>query len=497
MSSTTMKRQHRSLALLIAFVTLNVAPIARADIVTDWNATIRAVMQQDGTHPVHSANPGWSTRSIAMMNGAIYDTFQAIDRTHRPFMADMNAASGTSLDAAVNQAAFDVLMHCYGGEGSMLQSAYDARMAAIPDSPEKTAGIALGQSIAHYYKVNRAGDRSDESFPYTPGTNPGEWRPRPGQDAWGPGWGTVSPFVMPSSEMFVDQLPALPALNSAEYTAAYNQVKDLGALNSPSRTAEQTEIGIFWAYDRPSMGPPPVLFVSNLEQIAAAVGTSPSDNARLFAMASMAQADAAIAAWDAKFRYNFWRPIAGVHEGDTDGNPDTIGDPTWQPLGAPGNDPNGTADDFTPPFPAWTSGHATMGAAWFKAVELFFGTNDFATADALYGIDPVTGTYTLTSQEEGGGGARIYHTFAHEGDLILGMEDSPDGENAASRIYLGVHWIMDQRDGVTLGHNIANYVSANHFAAVPEPSTSVLVATAMGAAVVMCLRRRRKRRLNG
>jgi hypothetical protein len=487
-----MSIRHTASSLLAALALFAAETAGRADIVTDWNATVRAVMQQDGTHPVHSANPGWSTRSIAMMNGAIYDTFQAVNRTHQPFMADMQAPSGASLEAAVHQAAFDALSHCYPGETSMLQSAFDARMAAIPDGPGKTAGIALGQSIAHTYKVNRTGDHADESFPYTPNDGPGMWRPLPGQVAWGPGWGTVHTFGIPNSAMFVDNLPALPALDSAEYTAAYHEVKDLGALNSPSRTAEQTEIGLFWAYDRPTMGPPAILFVNSLEQIADAVGTTPEANARMFAMASIAQADASIAAWDAKFRSNFWRPVAGIQQGDTDGNPDTVADPNWQPLGAPGADPQSTSDDFTPPFPAWTSGHATMGAAWFKAVELFFGTNDFATADAMYGFDPVTGTYTLTSQEAGSGGARVFHSFTHEGEFVLGSEDSPDGENAASRIYLGVHWIMDQRDGMTLGHDIAQYVSANHFAAVPEPSTFVLAATALSAAAMIALLRRRK-----
>ncbi len=486
-------KQHLIVATLVALVcSFGFEQSARADIVTDWNSTIRNMMQQDGTHPIHSANPGWSTRSIAMMNGAIYDTFQATNRTHTPFMADMHAAAGTSLDAAVNQAAFDILSHCYPGELSMLQSDFNARMAAIPDGPGKAAGIALGQSIAHTYKVDRTGDHADETFPYTPGTGPGMWRAQPEQSAWGPGWGTVKTFGIPNSTMFTDALPALPALTSAEYTAAYNQVKELGELNSTTRTAEQTAIGLFWAYDRPTMGPPPVLFVKSLEEIAAAVGTSPEDNARLFAMASIAQADAAITAWNAKFKYNFWRPIAGIQEGDTDGNPDTIADPSWQPLGAPGNDPNSTTEDFTPPFPAWTSGHATMGGAVFKSIELFFGTNDFATADAMFGDDPVTATYALTSAEAGSGGTRIFDAFSHDGQLVLGLETTPDGENAASRIYLGVHWMMDQQDGMDLGHSLAQYVQANSFQAVPEPGTLGLVGAAFAGVAVLVWRRHRK-----
>lgn len=487
-----MKRFFVSTAVLAALGILVAHSTANADIVTDWNATVRGMMQHDGTHVVNNVNPGWSTRSFAMMNGAIYDTFQAMHRTHTPFMADTQAPAGTSLDAAVHQAAYDVLSHCYPGEMAILNADFNARMALIPDGPAKTAGIALGQSIAHVYKTDRTGDGSADMVPYTPGTNPGEWRPRPGQTAWGPGWGAVDPFAIPATAPFIDALPAIPAMTSPEYTAMFNEVKDYGALNSPSRTAGQTAIGLFWAYDRATMGPPPVLFVSNLEEIATAVGTSPEENARLFATVSVSLADAAISAWDAKFRYNLWRPIAGIQEADTDGNPDTIADPNWQPLGAPGDDPNGTTDDFTPPFPAWTSGHATMGSALYKSLELFFGTNDFATADALFGSDPVTATYALTSQEAGSGSTRTFDSFTQVGPIQIGAEDSPEGENATSRVYLGVHWMMDQRDGVTLGRDIAGYVSANNFAAVPEPSTLGLAATALAIVAAIASRRRRQ-----
>jgi hypothetical protein len=253
-------------------------------------------------------------------------------------------------------------------------------------------------------------------------------------------------------------------------------VKDYGALNSAVRTQEQTEIGLFWAYDRPSMGPPPVLFLRHLEEIAAQAGNTPEQNARLFAMASVAMADAAISAWDAKFEYNFWRPVAAIHEGNTDGNANTIADPAWRPLGAPGDDPNSFTDDFTPPFPAWTSGHATMGGALFKSLELFYGTNSFDVIDGILGNDP---DYVLTSEEPGSGGPRTFTTFTQTAPLGIGAEDSPEGENGTSRIYLGLHWIFDQRDGITLGNNIAQYIAANYFQAIPEPSGAALFILAM------------------
>ncbi len=140
-----------------------------------------------------------------------------------------------------------------------------------------------------------------------------------------------------------DSLIGIPGFNDPEYVAAFNQVKDYGARNSTVRSADQTAIGLFWAYDRPNLpgkpgvGPPPVLFVENMIDIAEQAGNSPADNARMFAMASVAQADAAIAAWDAKYEYDYWRPITAIRadEAMDDDNPATVEDPNWVYLGAP------------------------------------------------------------------------------------------------------------------------------------------------------------------
>lgn len=480
-------------AVLALFVCFAATRAATADVVTDWSSTIRAVIREDGTHPVHKANPGWSTRSMAMANTAIYDVFQSFNRTHNPFLVDTQAPAGASLEAAVHQAAYEVLSSTYPGESTLLTNAYNTRMAAIADGPAKTAGMSLGTMIGQSCITNRVADNSDNSVPYTPGTDPGEWRPdpfNPGQSAWGPGWGTVKTFSIPNTADFVNALPAIPAMTSQAYTDAYNMVKDYGDINSVVRSDEQAEIGLFWAYDHPSIGPPPVLYLRNLEEIAAQAGNTPEQNARLFAMASVAMADAATAAWDAKFKYNFWRPVGAIQEGDTDGNPDTEQDAEWRPLGAPGPEHDSIDDDFTPPFPAWTSGHATMGGAVFKTLELFYGTNKFDEIDGILGNDLL---YELTSEEAGSGSVRDYSTFTQEGLLDVGTENSPEGENGMSRIYLGIHWIFDQRDGITLGNDIAGYVAANQFQVVPEPSTLALSAFAAGALVPFAWRRRRKR----
>jgi hypothetical protein len=502
---------NRILMLLLGLAFVGAAAFARADIVTDWNATFRSAAQRDGADVINYANPGWSTRAIAITNGAIYDIFQSFNPTYKPFMVNTQAPSGASMDAAINQAAYETLVMSYPNEHTMITADYRKRMDLIPNSAAKTLGMQFGHSVASAYLVNREDDHASDSTPYTPGTLPGQWRPdpyHPTQKAWGPGWGTVTPFAIGSTAQFVNALTPPPALNSPEYTAAYNQVKSYGALNSTTRTAEQTEESLFWAYDRGTMGPPPVMFDRNLEDIGTQVGNSPAQNARMFAMASVAMADASTAAWDAKFAKNYWRPVTAIHEagndgsGFDDGNPNTVGDVNWRPLGAPGPDPNSTADDFTPPFPSWTSGHATMGSAMYQSLELFFGTNNFTVAAANNGVTSANGKFTLHSDEFDANGVagmtRQFSTFIQTGnpqDMDLGMENSPEGENFASRVYLGVHWIFDQRDGMELGRNIADYIFANDFKSlapaqnIPEPATITLM---LVAASLAGLRKRRR-----
>jgi hypothetical protein len=489
------------------------AAVRADDVVTDWNKTIRTIIQHEGLGMNHKANPGWSTRSMAMLNGAIYDVFQAVDRTHVPFLVPAQADPNTSLEAAVHQAAYEILLHSYQDpnnnvdEQALVQADYDDRMALITDPLAKSNGMALGSFIAQKYILNRSTDGADVSNPFPSIPGPGQWRPRPGQVAWGPDWGSVQSFAVPnlgpvdSIQQYIDELPPPPQPGQPGYREAFDQVKEYGDVNRyttlDATETEQMDVGLFWGYDRPSMGPPPVLFLRNLDEIAAATGNTPQQNARMFAIASVAMADAAIAAWDAKYEYNFWRPIAAIQEAGNDGSafddgdPNTVGDVHWEPLGAPGGDPNSATDDFTPPFPAWTSGHATMGSAVFKALELFYETNDFDEIDGMDDGD----MFTLTSQEFGADGlagmSRQYKTFTMTQPLDVGIEawdDSPEGENAISRIYLGIHWIFDQVDGTTLGNRIAGFVAGNYFQAIPEPSAMLLAL--MGMASVAARRRR-------
>jgi hypothetical protein len=488
---------NRNLILMSVNIVALVGPSAHADVVTLWNQTLNdAIIATPSKH-----NPGNPTRAMGMMNAAIYDVFQSIDRTHAPFKV-RTSSPGADIDAAVAQAAYLVISDTYGEQQSMLDGLLTSRLSGIPDSPAKTAGIALGNYIGQHYVDAHANDGHDLPDAYTPTDGPRHWGPdpmiTPDQKGWGSDWGYVTPWTMPSSDHF-DGLISLPGMNSQEYVDAFNQVKDYGARISSWRTPDQTAIGLFWAYDRPNLpgkpgvGPPPVLFVENMIDIAEQIGNTPADNARLFAMASVAQADAAIASWDIKYETDHWRPITAIRAdaAHDDDNPATVEDPTWAYLGAPGFDHAAADDDFTPPFPSYTSGHATMGGAVFKALEMFYGTNNFSAADAAFGTDPVTTEYALHSAEAGGGGTRMFERFTQEGELNVDTENSPEGENGMSRVYLGVHWLFDQQDGIVLGNAIAEYAAANHFYAVPEPSGIAMACILIGFSTL-----RRRRRIN-
>jgi hypothetical protein len=252
-----------------------------------------------------------------------------------------------------------------------------------------------------------------------------------GQSAWGPGWGLVDTFALISGDQFLPPHP--PAMTSAQYAASFNEVKALGGdgVNTPtSRTPEQTQIGNFWAYDRPGTGTPPALYNQVAQVIAANHNNTPVENARLFALVNLAQADAGITSWDCKYKEDLWRPITAIRRAGDDGNADTEADATWTPLGAPGN--GSTIPNFTPPFPAYVSGHATFGAAAFRAVARFYGTD--------------TMNFTLNSDELPG----VTRSFTSLTQAAA--------ENARSRIYLGIHWNFDDVEGRGLGVKVGDWV---------------------------------------
>jgi hypothetical protein len=226
-----------------------------------------------------------------------------------------------------------------------------------------------------------------------------------------------------------------------------------------NRTAYETATGHFWGYDIGGLGPPPVLYNEIAQVVAANHGNTLNDNARLFALVNIAMADAGIVAWDAKYVYDFWRPVTAIRSPVDDGNPGTTEDPAWTPLGAPAPSP------FTPPFPAYTSGHATFGGALFETLRNFYGTD--------------TDTFTVHSAEPLAGPDRTYNSFSQA-----------EEENGQSRIYLGIHWSFDKTYGILTGNQTADWVFSHEMQPVPEPGALVLSGIGGAALVVIAARRR-------
>jgi PAP2 superfamily len=229
-----------------------------------------------------------------------------------------------------------------------------------------------------------------------------------------------------------------------------------GIVTPTRRTAEQTEIGIYWAYDgTPSLCAPPRLYNQITATIADQKGTNVVDLARLLALVNVAMADAGTAVWESKYFYDFWRPVTGIRESDPgtgptgigDGNAATAGDPSFTPLGAPASNLNGP--NFTPPFPSYPSGHAGFGGALFQTLRNFYGTDAVA--------------FTFVSDELNG------TTLDHDGNVrplvprsFTSLSQAED-ENGQSRIYLGIHWSFDKTAGIAQGRQVADYVFAHAF----------------------------------
>jgi hypothetical protein len=244
-------------------------------------------------------------------------------------------------------------------------------------------------------------------------------------------------------------------MSSAAYLAAFNEVKKLGGdgVHTPTmRTPEQTVIGYYWSYDGTAwVGTPPRLYSQIALQLALRKTADPLELARVLALVNVAVADAAIAVWDTKYVYDVWRPVHGIREaspgssptGQGDGNPATIGDPAWTPLGSPAS--NLIGPNFTPPFPSYTSGHAGLGSAAFQVLRRLYGD----TTPFTFVSDEYNG---ITRDNHGYVRPRLPRHFA--------TLSQAEEENGISRIYIGVHWRFDKEQGNVTGRAVGNIVTA-------------------------------------
>lgn len=446
--------------------------IRAMDTLRNWHAIALDAIGLDHTPPGvgdthilgHQLGPGRSSRAMAIVHVAIFDAINAITGGHRGYTGLAPAPEGTSIYAAIAQAAHDTLADLFPSQRPAFAALLGEELAAIRDLTGKTKGIELGSKSAAAILLRAASDGSNHPEQYVgkefiPSDEPGKWRPDPLSTipiALGVRWGTVKPLVLRAPEQF--RIPPPPALDSPAYAKAFAEVARLGGdgtITPTVRTRDQTTAGIFWAYDgTPSLCAPPRLYNQITMRIAEARDT---DNvvelARLLALTNLAMSDTGIAAWESKYFYQYWRPVTGIREADAgtgptkkgDGNAATTGDAGFTPLGAPAS--NLTGPNFTPPFPAYPSGHAAFGGALFQMLRNFYGTDRIAfnfVSDELNG-----------ETEDNAGNIRplVRRRFASLSEA--------EEENGQSRIYLGIHWSFDKTEGITQGRNVANFVFRN------------------------------------
>lgn len=404
---------------LLAFVTALqlLLEAVRADVILDWNALMIAAIHVD------NSGPTLSSRNLAILHTAIYDAVNSVLRTHQPYKFQFDTLPGSSAEAAAVGAAYEVMKTLYQPLQAQADDLYENWVASAPASSSVTNGLALGEQVAQMVLQDRAADGSTTDVPYIPSNAPGQWRRTPPffRPPLTPQWRFVRPFCLPELEPFMPPPP--PALDSVEYADALNQVKAIGSATSTVRTPEQSLIARYWS-DFSYTAMPPGHWHLIAETIARDRSNTLAENARLFALISVAQADGAILCWEVKFRYNFWRPVTAIQRADEDNNPLTEADKTWAQF-LP-----------SPPFPSYTSGHSTFSKASAQVLTHFYGT------DAI--------TFTTSSDTVQG----VFRSF----DSLAACAD----EIGMSRIYGGFHFMFDNVWGKYTGKLIGDYVSSNY-----------------------------------
>jgi PAP2 superfamily len=388
------------------------ASASQPDQVIQWNRTLLQVLQTPGAQPA-TVHP---TRSMAIVHLAIYDAVNASVGGHARHLR-RRAPRTASPDAAAAAAAHAVMLSLFPSQRSVIDAKFQESLSQIGGGRHARRGIRIGVEAANRILAARANDGSGATPPvFVPQAGPGEYQLTPPnfQQPVFTHWPNVRPFVLETADQF--RPPPPPAMTSPRYTADFSEVKSLGAIDSNTRTVEQTQIGRFW-------GAAPVQNVWN--QIAQTAGMSHHNtleqDARLFALLDTSLADGVIALYDSKYAYHRWRPVTAVRGADNDGNPETAGDPNWTPLAV-------TALD-----PSYAGAHAEISQSAAVALSEFFGTDrlDFSlTTPSLPGV------------------ARSFQSFSQAAD-----------EAAVSRIYAGQHFRYDEDAGQALGDQVGDFVS--------------------------------------
>lgn len=409
----------RHILALVPIVLLACIQAPGQNVITDWNAI--GITQARASTAPGAATPGGTGVYITYEELAVYNAVVAIKGGYEPYKNTLIAPAGASADAAAVEAAYRALLFLLPDRAVPLAASYSLSMAAIPDGQSKMDGQSVGLASAQSLIALRSGDGRGVAWPYSFPSSPvaGVWILTPGSAAPSTPWmGQMTPFTFDDpSEYLPDEPP--PALNSQTWTDDYNLTKALGAKDSAARTAAQTEIGLFWT-DHTS-----AQYGAMLRLLATQENLGLLETSRLMAMAYASMADSFIGCFNAKYHFSFWRPVTAIRNGDLDGNPGTIADPAWTPLGV------------TPAHPEYPAAHGCVTGGLADALKAYFGTPNVQIAVS----SAVTGTT---------------HHFKSINDLEMEVE--------YARIYAGFHYHHSLVQGFTLGHKVAHNVAANYFA---------------------------------
>jgi hypothetical protein len=422
----------RVCVIAAALAALALPGIARADAVIDWNEYAANALVGARQSPTAAS------LHMAMVNGAIYDAVNGIDRGYRAYLVLPDAQPWDSMDAAAATAAYRVLVSILPAQQAALDPLYQASLAAVPDGPAKDGGIAAGETAAAAMIAARTSDGRFGPFRFSAGFTPEAWRPELPFFASDPfAWvAQVKPFLVEGASQFRSDGPN--ALTSDAYAADVTEVEALGARDSATRTADQTEQALYWGAEHGAL-----LLGRVAGTIAKAADLSLPQDARLFAMLDLAAADANINCWNDKAYWSSWRPITAIHLADTDGNPATDADPNWQPLLT------------TPPFPEHPSGHACATGSKVATLQNFFGTDKL----------------TFTAFSAGSGTSRTFTRFS---EMIKEVIDA--------RIYAGIHFRTGDVQGAIIGKKTAHWVDKHYFQRGLTNTSRRVVLTARPAA---------------
>lgn len=396
-----MRIRSRFMPVVIVLLPLSLVTPLRSETISEWNATAEAIGIEKRVLPPANA------RAMAILHLSMFEAVNAIERRYQPYRLQLTADRGASIEAAAGVAAHDALVALYPDQGAKLDTALAAVLDQVPAGDAKTNGIDVGKAAAAGILALRIGDGASANESYRPWTTPGVYVPTPlpvsSTD------GLMTPWVMTAPSQFRPAPP--PALDSATWTQDLNEIRELGGRKSVKRTVEQTDIGRFWFITGPQSWSPIV------RQLIAAKQLDLTDAARVHAMVAMATADAFIAVFDAKYHYNFWRPITAIRNADLTGNKATPRDASWLPLGE------------TPLHPEYPCAHCITSTAVAEILKSVFG-NDIPEV-------------TMTSSTAPGVTRRWTR-----------LDDYAE-EVALSRIYAGFHYRFSGNAAREMGRAIA------------------------------------------